>query len=78
MFYKTSVRCDLNFNFSILSCAVYEEARQAGLNPVRNGVGYDEDGREWDEKADSFGCDFYEECCGEGCIYGEIGQEECF
>ena len=26
----------------------------------------------------SFGCDFYEECCGEGCTYGEIGQEECF
>ena len=57
---------------------MYEEARQAGLNPVRIGVGYDEDGREWDEKADSFGCDFYEECCGEGCVYGEIGPEECF
>ena len=57
---------------------MYEEARQAGINPVRTGVGYDEDGREWDEKADSFGCDFYEECCGEGCVYGEIGPEECF
>ena len=26
----------------------------------------------------SLGCDFYEECCGEGCVYGEIGQEECY
>ena len=63
---------------------MYEEAREAGeeskgfLGTGRSGIGFGEDGEEWDESVNGFGCDFYEECCGEGCVYGEIGQEECF
>ena len=45
---------------------------------LSSGVGYGEEGREWDYEVNKFGCDFYEECCGEGCVDGEIGQEECF
>ena len=71
-----------HFNISLTPCGVYEEAREAGepgwLGTHNGGIGFGEDGEEWDESVNGFGCDFYEECCGEGCVYGEIGQEECF
>lgn len=59
---------------NITPCGVYEEAREHRSE----NLGYGEKGEEFDEEANSFGCDFYEECCGEGCIYAEIGQEECY
>ena len=69
-------------------CGVYEEAREVEdpgrfddfpLNfGLSSHVGYGEEGREWDYEVNKFGCDFYEECCVEGCVDGEIGQEECF
>jgi len=59
---------------NLTPCGVYEEAREHASESLGNG----ESGEEFDEEANSFGCDFYEECCGEGCKYDEIGQEECF
>ena len=76
----------LNISWSL--CGVYEEARETeepgwfdDLLPdfgQSNGVGYGAEGAEWDREVNGFGCDFYEECCGEGCVIEEIGQEECF
>jgi len=68
---------------NLTPCGVYEEAREVGEVGMfgiggKPGIGFGEDGEEWDESVNGFGCDFYEECCGEGCVYGEIGQEECF
>ena len=66
----------------VLSCMLVHNRSSIEQNCLRKcgkqGGGFGEDGEEWDESVNGFGCDFYEECCGEGCVYGEIGQEECF
>ena len=72
-----------------MRCNIYEEAHEKRSYSLGAG----ERGEEFDEEANSLRfllileisstlilrCEsIWEECCDEGCVIGEIGEEECF
>ena len=86
---RKSTLFDFN-DYNPMRCNIYEEAREKRSYSLGAG----ERGEEFDEEASSmrfftffFGINLtlilrcesiWEECCDEGCVIGEIGEEECF